>query len=75
LPAKWIRPTGEETVRMLDYLAKFMAKQAKRVFDVASFTEWTQNSSLQVNSSVEILLEVEVLHVHLYGIAVVLYNM
>ncbi|KIM38505.1 hypothetical protein M413DRAFT_447732 [Hebeloma cylindrosporum] len=29
LPAKWIRPTGEETSGLIDYLARFIAKQAK----------------------------------------------
>ncbi|KAF9472375.1 peptidase M14 [Pholiota conissans] len=29
LPEKWIRPTGEETVGMIEYIAKFIAKQAK----------------------------------------------
>jgi len=28
LPEKWIRPTGEETSGLIDYLARFMAKQA-----------------------------------------------
>ncbi|KAJ3507796.1 hypothetical protein NLJ89_g6100 [Agrocybe chaxingu] len=32
LPDKWIRPTGEETTRLVDYLARFIAKQAKRQF-------------------------------------------
>jgi len=32
LPEKWIRPTAEETSRLLDYLAKFIGKQAKRKF-------------------------------------------
>jgi len=27
LPEKWIRPTGEETSRLLDYLARFIARQ------------------------------------------------
>ncbi|KAF4609600.1 hypothetical protein D9613_012313 [Agrocybe pediades] len=31
LPEKWIRPTGEETVSLVEYLAKFIAKQAKSV--------------------------------------------
>jgi extracellular matrix protein 14 len=29
LPEKWIRPTGEETSGLIDYLARFIAKQAK----------------------------------------------
>ncbi|KAF8964503.1 hypothetical protein BDZ97DRAFT_1815426 [Flammula alnicola] len=29
LPEKWIRPTGEETIGMIEYIAKFIAKQAK----------------------------------------------
>ncbi|KAF9531472.1 hypothetical protein CPB83DRAFT_849072 [Crepidotus variabilis] len=32
LPPKWIRPTGEETSRLVDYLSRFIAKQAKREF-------------------------------------------
>ena len=27
LPEEWIRPTGEETSRLLDYLARFIARQ------------------------------------------------
>ncbi|KAH9476328.1 Putative metallocarboxypeptidase ECM14 [Psilocybe cubensis] len=29
LPEKWIRPTGEETASLVDYLSRFIAKQAK----------------------------------------------
>ena len=29
LPEKWMRPTGEETGGLIDYLARFIAKQAK----------------------------------------------
>ncbi|KAL4264370.1 peptidase M14 family protein [Pleurotus pulmonarius] len=29
LPAEWIRPVGEETGKMIEYLAKFIAKQQK----------------------------------------------
>jgi len=32
LPSWWIRPVGEETGAMLDYLAKFIAKQLKMEF-------------------------------------------
>ncbi|PPQ93587.1 hypothetical protein CVT25_005467 [Psilocybe cyanescens] len=32
LPEKWIRPTGEETASLVEYLAKFIAKQAKTVY-------------------------------------------
>ncbi|KAG6808220.1 hypothetical protein H0H93_000406 [Arthromyces matolae] len=30
LPARWIRPVGEETTEMLKYLTKFIAKKLKR---------------------------------------------
>jgi extracellular matrix protein 14 len=32
LPQKWLRPTGEESTGLIDYLARFIAKQAKRKF-------------------------------------------
>ena len=32
LPEDWIRPTGEETLNLVDYLARFIAKQKKSVF-------------------------------------------
>ncbi|KAF8799186.1 peptidase M14 [Phlegmacium glaucopus] len=32
LPEKWIRPTGEETLNLVNYLAKFIAKHAKKKF-------------------------------------------
>ncbi|KAF8148038.1 peptidase M14 [Crassisporium funariophilum] len=32
LPEKWIAPTGEETTSLVNYLAKFIATQAKRKF-------------------------------------------
>jgi len=30
LPARWIRPVGEETGAMIEYLAKFIAKQMNK---------------------------------------------
>jgi hypothetical protein len=30
LPERWIRPTGEETNRMVNYLSRFIARQADR---------------------------------------------
>ena len=30
LPEKWIRPTGEETIKLVEYLTKFIAEYAKR---------------------------------------------
>jgi extracellular matrix protein 14 len=32
LPERWIRPTGEETNRMVNYLSRFIARQADRHF-------------------------------------------
>jgi len=32
LPEKWIRPTGEETINLVEYLATFIAKHTKRKF-------------------------------------------
>jgi len=32
LPSRWIRPIGEETTQLVEYLARFIAKQLKREF-------------------------------------------
>jgi len=32
LPEKWIRPTGEETINLVDYLVKFITKMRKENF-------------------------------------------
>ncbi|PPQ67200.1 hypothetical protein CVT24_011271 [Panaeolus cyanescens] len=32
LPEKWIKPTGQETSKLVNYLARFIARQAKREF-------------------------------------------
>ncbi|KAF9044289.1 hypothetical protein BJ165DRAFT_1528848 [Panaeolus papilionaceus] len=32
LPEKWIKPTGQESSKLINYLARFIARQAKREF-------------------------------------------
>ena len=43
LPEKWIRPTGEEIINLVDYLATFMAKHAKSASSFPSYFPLTNS--------------------------------
>lgn len=56
LPEDWIRPTGEETLNLVDYLARFIAKQKKSAFVSPSSLDnfFLMDSILQKNSRIRI---------------------